>query len=181
MELVSEITSSSAFLNGFWLFVGIVAGALIQYFLGRLQIRYQAKNAFRVMRTEIELNLDAYARFKNQVSHLKDLLSSGQVVPDDLYLSMQEFDYSAVSPLVQQGYFHFMLGPEKAKHYFEFMRFFNNGNARVLTDILKREHERGKSIEAIRFFEGRADELSDKLRRIGSLKLKRGLSLSGPK
>jgi len=181
MESTLQITFSYALANAFWVFVGIVAGAFIQFALGRVQVRYQAKNAFRVMKAEIELNLDAHARFNEQIARLKELVSAGQLAPDELFISMQEFDYSAIPPLVSQGHFHFMLGPEKAKHYFEFMRFFNVGNSKVLTDVLRREHGAGRSIEAIRWIESRGNEVSKNLREIGNLKLKRGLFLGAPK
>ena len=43
--------------EAFWVVIGILAGALIQFFLQKLEKRSGAKAAFQVLKTEIDLNL----------------------------------------------------------------------------------------------------------------------------
>ncbi len=92
--------------EAFWVFVGIVAGALIQFLLQKLEKRSGAKNAFQVLKTEIDLNLDEVGRFKERIGGLKELIASQQIKPDDIRVFMGSFDYSAMGPLTNQGYFH---------------------------------------------------------------------------
>ena len=176
--IVSELWANAAFQNALWLFLGIVAGALVQFMLSRMQVRSGANNALRVMKTEIELNLDEYENFKRQIARLKELISAGQVNEGELLITMEGFNYSAVNPLVQQGFFHYMLGAEKAKEYFAFMRFFNNDNANVLTNILRNQHQLSKSIAFLNYIESKGFERREGLSEIMGAKLRRGLLLS---
>lgn len=169
-----SIFASSEFVTAFWIFVGIVAGALVQHFLNRLTQIRQSKNAFAVLKTEVDLNLDELGRFRDLLASLREGISAQQVSEDNIFITMQGFDYSAVAPLVNQGYFHFMLGPESAKKYFEFMRFFNNNHAQALTNLLKQEHLKGSSLNCIQWIDRKAEELGIELGNLQSAKLKRG-------
>jgi len=173
----ASIWQSAAFQNALWLLAGIVVGALIQFLLARIDLRFKAANALRVMQTEIDLNLAEYEQFLEQLKRLKSLIAVRQISDDALTISMETFDYSVVNPLVQQGYFHFMLGADKAKDYFAFMRFFNDARAKELTSILRHEHRAGRSMEFLLKGEETAKELSGNLRNIKSMKLHRGLAL----
>ncbi len=130
------------------------------------------------MKTEVELNLDEYERFREQITKLKELISARQVKEEELFIHMDGFDYSAVNPLVQQGFFHYMLGAEKTKEYFAFMRFFNNSNANTLTDVLRHQHLRDESMAFLNYIEHEGVKLSAGLSEIKTAKLRRGLLLS---
>ena len=121
---LQSLAATPAFSNAFWVFVGIVSGALIQHFLGYLQSRRQAKNAFKVMQIEIEYNLSEVDRFLEHLNWLKSRIQAGQIAEDELFLPMQKFDYSSIAPLANSGYFHILLGPENVRKYLEFNHFF---------------------------------------------------------
>jgi len=161
-----------AFWNAFWLFLGVVAGALVQYVLDALVKRSQRKNAIAVLKTEITINLQALEDFKKRISELKELISAQQIDEQDLFVSTAEFDYSLVSPLVNSGHFHAELGPEFVKAYFSFMRFFNNEHAKLLNSMLRMEHEKGLSIKYLDWLSKRSLELGDSLQWLRDKKLK---------
>ena len=48
----------------------------------------------------------------HRVNFLKERVAAGQIAEEDLYIPMHGFDYSVVSPLVNSGHFHSMLGAE---------------------------------------------------------------------
>ena len=150
----------------FWVFIGVVAGAFIQYGLGKLETFSRKKNAIQALQTEIELNLTEYENFKKQISLLRDKVSAAQVNPDDLFINMQGFDYSIVQPLNFSGHFHTMLGSEKVRQYFDFMRYFNINNASFLTEFLRSQHEKGKSIELLNLISDQAEIKSAALKKI---------------
>lgn len=141
------VFESTAFQNAFWLFLGIVAGALVQHLLHRLNMRWQRNTAFEVLKSEIELNLDALTELERRAVYLKSRISGSQIDENELFLSMAQFDYSVVGPLVNQGFFHAMLGPDLIKKYFGFSRHFNNDYARIVSSNLRLKHEEGKSLD----------------------------------
>ena len=87
-----QVVGTVAFQNALWLFLGVVAGALIQHFLHRLNLRWQRNTAFAVLKSEIDLNLDALAGLEDRVRYLKERISAGQIDPDELFISMGQFD-----------------------------------------------------------------------------------------
>ncbi|OOY21690.1 hypothetical protein BMI86_03795 [Thioclava sp. DLFJ5-1] len=161
-----------AFWNAFWLFLGIVAGALVQHALNALVKHSQRKNAIAVLKTEITINLQALEDFKKRISGLRELISAQQIDEQDLFVSTAEFDYSLVSPLVNSGHFHAELGPEFVKAYFSFMRFFNNENAKLLNSMLRTEHEKGSSLKYLDWLFKRSSELGNALQSLRDEKLK---------
>ncbi len=177
MNWFAELVSSSPFLNGFWLFVGIVAGAAIQHLLNRLTAIRQSKNALRVLQTELSYNLQEVDYFKKHILKLKGRISARQVDNDQLFLPMHRFDYSAIAPLMNAGYFYLFLGSDRMRDYLEFNNFFRTDNGQFLTEQLREEHEIGKSIEMLEWLEGRCDELVGKVTDLPQSKL----SLSGTK
>ena len=156
---ITDLTSSSAFLNAFWIFIGIVAGAFIQHLLNRLTFRSQAKMALKVLQIEIAYNLSEVEAFEQHLRWLKDRISAGQISEDEMYFPMQRFDYSAIGPLMNAGYFHVLLGAARMKHYLEFNNFFRIVNGESLTMMLRTEHGRGKSLEMLEWVERRTKEL----------------------
>jgi hypothetical protein len=145
--MLERLAENSAFQNAFWIFLGIVAGAVIQHLLHRLNIRWQRNVAFRILKAEIELNLEALASLRARVGYLKDRISASQISENDLFISMEQFDYSALGPLIGQGFFHSMLGPDLMKKYFSFSRIFNNGYAETINSMIRLKHEEGKSLD----------------------------------
>ena len=67
VRTIYDVVFSSAFATAFWVFVGIVAGALIQYLLSRIFLREQIKNALVMLKTEIEMNLSEVERFEKRI------------------------------------------------------------------------------------------------------------------
>ncbi|WP_370304267.1 hypothetical protein [Pseudooceanicola sp.] len=156
-----NLFESEAFANSFWLFLGILSGALIQHTLSILSSRRQARTALRVMQIELEYNLGEVSDFLSRVKWLKERISSGQIKEYDLFIDMQKFDYSSIAPLANSGYFHILLGPRLIKRYLEFSHFFRVGNAENLTKMLKIEHGSGRSMAFLDWVEERAAELSN--------------------
>jgi hypothetical protein len=152
-------------------FVGVVAGALIQHFLNTLQTRRQAKNALAVMQIEIAYNRSEVESFRERLTWLKSRIASKQIADDDLFLPMQKFDYSSIGPLTNAGFFHVLLGPEKVRAYLEFYNFFRVENGAQLTAMLKTEHEAGKSMAFLEWVERRTDEVLSALEPIQYAKL----------
>lgn len=146
-EGLEAVLAGNAFANAFWVFIGIVAGACIQFLLGMLTQRGQRKNAIRVLRTEIEMNLSQLESLLERVNYLRERISANQISDQDLLISMHGFDYSAVNPLVASGYFHILLGHKHVKQYFDFMRFFNNNSAEIINSTLRTEHAGSKSLD----------------------------------
>jgi hypothetical protein len=124
-----------------------------------------------VLRAEIELNLDAVEVFQRRVRYLRDRIMAGQVSEDDLFVSASNFDYSVVSPLVNLGYFHMLLGPDYVKKYFRFMQFFNNSSAQQMNSDLRLKHAEGKSIDLLDMLLGISENLSQGLAEIHAAKL----------
>lgn len=170
-----EIFSSQPFLNGFWIFLGIISGALIQYFLSGLERRRHAKNAFQVMKVEISYNISEANRFLEHLNWIRDRLGAQQIEESEILMDMSKFDYSAVNPLVSSGYFHILLGPEIFKKYVEFYYFFRIENGNFLTSYIRTEHRRGKSLDALSSIESRAKSLMDEFEKIRDARLHLGI------
>jgi hypothetical protein len=156
---LTEIGHSNAFANAFWILIGIVIGVLIQYLFHRVQGSEQRRNALKVIEIEVALNLDIYDTFLSRVKHLRGKISSGQVKAEDLYFDMSEFDFSAMHPLVNSGYFHVELGVDKVRRYYRFVRFFSSINGNFLTGQLRDAHASSQSLDFLDQFERRCEEL----------------------
>ena len=163
MSWFVPVLQSQAVANGFWVFVGIVAGVVIQQLVNRSEKRKQAKAALQVMQTEIAYNKGEVAKLQARVSWLKHRIASSQIDEADLFLPMHTFDYSAVGPLTNSGYFHVLLGPRRVGNYLEFYHFFKIESGANLTTMLKADHAAGKSMAFLEWFERQAQELVSKL------------------
>ncbi|MPQ92472.1 hypothetical protein [Thioclava sp. JE_KL1] len=155
-----------AFWTVFWLVIGSVIGALTQYYLNKRTFEFQKRNAKKILETEIELNLDALGEFENRLSYLRERVAANQVGSSNLFVTLENFDYSALGPLVNSGHFHTILGKDRVKDYFEFVRFFRNSNAETLNSKLKIDHELGRSLDTLDEYQARAKELEGKLEKI---------------
>ena len=156
-----SLLTTAAFQNGFWLFVGVVSGAFVQYVLGAITARKQAKTALSVMKIELEHNLGKVDDFVEHVRGLKQRVSAGQIPVDDVYFPLFRFDCSSVGPLSQTGYFHIFLGPKLLHSYLEFIRFFRDDNGRFLKQKFVSEHDAGRSLDFLDWVERRALGLKD--------------------
>lgn len=136
-----------AFWNGLWVFVGIGAGAGIQYRLMQKIATKQKEMALTVLKTEAEMNCAEVYSLLDRIVYLKERVGASQIEHDDLFVSMQTFGYSALNPLVNSGHFHSMLSAEDVRAYLGSARFFSNGNAEIVNSHLRTEHGRGKSID----------------------------------
>lgn len=149
----------SGFWSAFWLFFGIVVGALIQYGLGRAAARDARRLALQVLKVEIQMNLLEAERFRERILYLRERISADQIETEDIFVTTSGFDYSALPPLVNSGFFHSSLGADSVRRYLEFQRFFNNGYATTINSVLRTEHERGKSLDYLDWLETRASYL----------------------
>lgn len=156
-----------AFWNGFWVFIGVVAGAGIQYRLMQMTLAKQREMAFKVLKTEAEMNCAEVDSFFDRIVYLKERVGASQIEQNDLFVSMQAFDYSALNPLVNSGHFHSMLSAEDVRSYLEFVRFFSNGNADIVNSQLRTEHDRGKSIDYLDWLAHKAMSLKKSMEAIG--------------
>lgn len=156
-----------AFWNAFWVFIGVVAGAGIQYRLMQNTVAKQREMAFKVLKTESEMNCAEVGRLLDRIKYLKDRVGASQIEPGDLFISMQAFDYSALNPLVNSGQFHSMLSAEDVRSYLEFVRFFSNGNAQIINSQLRTEHDRGKSIDYLDWLKHKATTLKQSMEAVG--------------
>lgn len=145
-EGIQTILSGNAFANAFWVFVGIVAGAVIQHLLGLVTIRKQKSNAKRLFRVETAINRSALDSLKNSVVKKKERFVSGQQTDQDFFIDMSSFNYRIVDPLINAGYFHEFLGPEGVARYFRYANELNVNNAQNLVGILRQEAEAGRSL-----------------------------------
>lgn len=108
---MSGFLSWSAFANAFWVFVGIVAGALIQHGLKWLVQRTQRENAKRVFRVETSINRNVLEILSESLKRKKERFVAGQQTDQDFFIDMSGFNYRIVDPLINAGYFHDLLGP----------------------------------------------------------------------
>ena len=145
-------------ITGVGLFVGILAGVVVQLTAQLILMNIQRRNAVRVFKTEVEFNAHAMAEFRQRFDRLLNRVSSGQATEVDLYFSMSDFDYSAVAPLNNSGYFHTLLQSDGARHYFSVMRFFNNPNAEWLTHKVQADHRERRLLDFLEWLEGKIEE-----------------------
>ena len=158
---VTQIVSSNGFANAFWIFVGIVTGAFIQFLFQVLISRQQRKNALTVLKVEIEMNLGEVESFRSHLAYLRERIAAQQITEENIFISMKAFDYSAVGPLGSSGHFHYQLGSKGIRSYLNFLRFFSNDNAEILNSMLKTEHAAGRSLDLIQRLDAHAETLAN--------------------
>jgi hypothetical protein len=170
MTSISAEYLADTFANGFWVFVGIVAGAFIQYLLGWIQLRAQRRNAIKMLQIEVEMNLSELEKFKERINYLKERILANQISEKDIFVNTQGFDYSVAQPLNLSGLFHSLLGHEKLKMYFDFLRFFNDRNGEIINSMLQLEHARNKSLNYLDFLLERSKVLGEGLQKVADTK-----------
>ena len=135
-----------SFWNAFWLFLGVVAGALIQFILNWVSTRLQRKSAKRVFRVETSINRTALEVLETSLNRKKERFVAGQVGDSDYFIDMSAFNYRIVDPLINAGYFHDFLGAEGVQRYMRYAGELNVNNAQNLSGILRQETEAGRSL-----------------------------------
>jgi len=107
-------------------FPGLVAGVIVQACANALMLGWQRNNAKEVLRCGLEMNLHEVRLLKDRIESLKQRISANQADPPDLWITMPDFDHSALNPLVTSGHFHKMPGSDGVRRYLSGSRFFNN-------------------------------------------------------
>ncbi|MBP0483577.1 hypothetical protein [Sagittula salina] len=138
---------TTAFTNSLWLFLGIVAGSLIQLLLQYVERQRQASAALKVLQNEIIFNLRVADEFLQIVEDQIRPLQSGEIEPRDFYFPTHSFDYSALGPLNNSGFLHLLLGPDRMSRLLRFQGFFNNAHGSALSHQLISNANSGKGIQ----------------------------------
>jgi hypothetical protein len=152
LETIHRIIENQAFSNAFWVFVGIVAGALIQFLFHYIILRSQRRNARLLFRSEIEINQGVLAQVEQQIRKKKERFAANQKEESDYWFDFKSFNYRMVDPLINSGHFHAILGPECVKRYFEFMNDLNVEAAVRAEHLLRREDDEGRSLKCLDWF-----------------------------
>ena len=149
---VDAIASSLFVQNAFWVFVGIVAGSLIQFVLHFLILRSQRNKAARLFAAEIEINEGALALVESSLKRKKERFAANQQTDVDFWFDYSTFNYRMVDPLINTGHFHDIFGSEGVKLYFEFMNELNVDAANRAEQLLRGDAERGQSLACLDWF-----------------------------
>jgi len=152
------VGSPMGWITGPGVFSGLVAGVIVQACANALMLGWQRNNAKEVLRCGLEMNLHEVRLLKDRIESLKQRISANQADPPDLWITMLDFDYSALNPLVTSGHFHKMPGSDGVKRYLSGSRFFNNENAARLSQMLQGKHARQGSLQFMEWLEGRVAE-----------------------
>jgi hypothetical protein len=152
LTTIDQIGSSLIVQNAFWVFVGIVAGSIIQFLFHYIILRSQRKNAKQLFRAEIEINEGALAQVEAAIRKKKERFSAHQQTESDYWFDFKSFNYRMVDPLINSGHFHAILGPEGVKRYFEFMNELNVEAAVRAEQLLRREDDEKKSLAYLDWF-----------------------------
>lgn len=139
---IPQIFASQAF----WVFVGVVAGALIQFILHNLILLQQRKNAKKLFRIEIEINEGELDRLSQDIDRKMNRFASHQKDEVDYTFDMSSFNYRMLDPLINTGHFHALLGRDGVSEYFRFANELNVGAARNLEILFRERDEEGSSI-----------------------------------
>lgn len=132
--------------TGLGVFIGLVAGVIVQLVANQFTLRTQRKNAVSVFVTEAQLNLGAVENLLQQMQNMRERISANQANQTQLWISFEEFDFSATGPLNQTGHLHTMLGADGLKDHLKVLRFFNNQKAAQFSQMLQDEHKAGTSL-----------------------------------
>ena len=135
------------FWNAFWVFIGIVAGAIIQFGFHSLIKRSQKGNAKKLLLVEIEINRKELGNLKAELTRKKDLFASIQFQEGDFGFNFASFNYRMMDPLINSGYFHIILDADGVKKYFQFVNDLNVNNSKTFEIMLREHHGDGSSVK----------------------------------
>lgn len=144
---VSEFLVSTSFQQALWLFLGIVAGALIQFLFHYIIAKSQKSKAKKLFRVEVEINAEVLNLVEEAVLRKKGRFVSGQEADHDFNFDFSDFNYRMVDPLINTGHFHELVGADGVKSYFKFMNDLNLQDQLVFKNMLTQEHERNSSLD----------------------------------
>ena len=156
--------------NPFWLFLGVVAGALIQTILHWLQRHRHASLALKVLQIEICYNLEKADKYILEMERQKELIVSKELPTDKVFFPMTEFNYSAMGPINNTGFLHILLGADRLGSVLGFNGHFNNQSGELLYAALKQSEAAGKSVQFLHDEIARAKELRRQLAPISNAK-----------
>ena len=137
---------SEMFFNSLWLFLGVVAGAAIQFTLNWIVLRQQRSTAKRLFRVETAINREELRKLSKDLKRKKERFVARQVSDGDFFIDMSGFNYRIIDPLVNTGHFHSLLGPDGVAQYFRFANELNIERASWMMDALRAQHEAGQSL-----------------------------------
>ena len=137
------------FFNSFWLFLGIVAGAGIQFTLSWIVQRQQRSMAKKLFRVETEINRRELLKLTESIRRMKERFIARQVSEQDFFIDMSGFNYRIIDPLVNTGHFHSLLGADGVAQYFRFANELNIQRASWLMEELRKQHDDGNSLNFI--------------------------------
>ncbi|WP_146636199.1 hypothetical protein [Nioella nitratireducens] len=149
---MSDVISSVLGSNGFWLFFGILVGAVVQFILHLMVQWQQRKTAKKIFCSEIEINLACLDALEADLNNAKDEISANQFPFGRLHMDMANFNYSAMGPLINSGHFHALLGASGTAAYFRFVNTFNAEKARIYEDLFSWKHKEGRSLAFLRLW-----------------------------
>ena len=162
-SIVTAILTSQAF----WVFVGIVAGSFVQYGFHLILMRSHEKNARLVFLAEVAINELELAKVMRSLERKRAQFISGELDPNSFFFDFTGFNYRAVDPLINSGFFHKILGAELVKSYFEFMNHLNVQYAHGLQQLLTEKYEEERAVTFLNhIIDDRAPEWADTIRRI---------------
>ena len=130
--------------NAFWVFVGIVAGAVIQFGLYWLIQRSQRANAKKVFLAEISLNRIELEKVIKDIERKKTRFLTKEETESDFWFDLSGFNYRIVDPLINSGQFHSIMWHEGVKKYFSFMGDLNPSISQHYTERLRIYHQSGQ-------------------------------------
>ena len=107
------------------LFLGIVAGAIVQYLFHRILSIEQVYRAKKIFVVELEINKLELRRYRKKLEELKDRIAAGPIPESDILLDMVSFNYRGLQVLVNNGFFHLVMSPRQIRSYFEFTNTYN--------------------------------------------------------
>ncbi|MEI4263652.1 hypothetical protein [Roseovarius sp. D0-M9] len=133
---MSDFLTSTAFQQSFWLFLGVVAGALIQFLFHYIISRSQRGKAKKLFLVEIEINAEVLKTLEAEILRKKSRFVSGQQNEYDFNFDFSDFNYRMVDPLINTGHFHQIVGAVGVKSYFTFMNNLNVQSQMIYKNLL---------------------------------------------
>lgn len=119
-------------IEGWSVFLGLVAGVVVQVAAQWVDRWRNQGYAKRLLKVEIELNLDILSDLQKEIVRIKDLAAAQGLGEHDHYVNMRLFSYNAATALINHGWFHRILNKQSIRSIYEFMSFYNQENANFI-------------------------------------------------
>ncbi|WP_300013178.1 hypothetical protein [uncultured Roseobacter sp.] len=137
MDRFQIAMENTAFVNAFWVFVGIVAGALIQWVLNYLTFRSSFRRARRVFYSEVLINWRELRSLEIRLKQLRKAIEDGTARAELVSVDMSRFAYRTIDLLINSGNFHQIFSPETMSKVFEFSSVFNQNYGNYSTGRIR--------------------------------------------